>query len=271
MIATHRPETGTTTTGVPFVVVPPEGGARPEAPVVVGWHLLDAPCSEAAFQAALPLAGLDAWRVYLGLPLSGSRLPEGGFEEVMRRGYTDAVMLLHGPINAQAADESDAALAELGERFGFGRGPVGVLGGSAGAGVALEVMTRRGDVAAAVLVSPVVSLRPVVDALAVQFGFAYPWAAESEAVAARMDYLARAGELGSTPVRLVVGEGDVEAVHGPAAALPGALTGPADVVTVAGMGHALADEPGLEPAPQTPHAAEVDAHAVAWFREHLGA
>ena len=60
-------------------------------------------------------------------------------------------------------------------------------------------------------------------------------------------------------------------MRGPAAALPAALAGPADVVTVAGMAHALAEEPGLEPAPQTPHAAEVDRHAVAWFRQHLDA
>jgi hypothetical protein len=34
--------------------------------------------ARAAMAAALPLNGLPAWRVYLGLPLSGSRLPEGG-------------------------------------------------------------------------------------------------------------------------------------------------------------------------------------------------
>jgi hypothetical protein len=38
---------------------------------------------------------------------------------------------------------------------------------------------------------------------------------------------------------------------------------------VAGMGHALADEPGVEPAPQTPAAAEVDRHVAAWLRAAL--
>lgn len=271
MIAIQRPETGTTAAGVPFVVVPPEGGARPDAPVVVGWHLFDAPRTEGAFAAALPLAGLDAWRVYLGLPLCGSREPEGGHDEVMRRGYTDAVMLVYGPVNAQADEEFDAAFAELGERFGFGAGPLGVLGGSAGAAVALEVTTRRDDVAAAVLVSPLVSLRPLVGAVGEFYGVTYRWSAESDAVAAHMDYVARAGELGATPMRLVVGSDDMAAIREPAVALASAAAGPADVVTVEGMEHALADEPGVEPAPQTAHAAEVDVHAVAWFRQHLGA
>ena len=35
------------------------------------------------------------------------------------------------------------------------------------------------------------------------------------------------------------------------------------------MAHALADEPGIEPAPQTSHAAVVDRYAVEWLRQHL--
>ncbi|MDD7968893.1 alpha/beta hydrolase [Actinomycetospora lemnae] len=278
MIATNA-EVGTAA-GVPCVVVPPEGGGRrsgagldpsgrTDAPVVVGWHLMDAPRSEAAFAAALPLAGLDAWKVYLGLPMMGARLPEGGMDEVMRRGYEDAVLLVHGPVNAQAADEFDAALTALRERYGI-TGPLGLFGGSAGAGVALEVATRRSDVAALVAVSPMVALRPVVSVLGTLFGVDYRWSPESDAVAARMDYPARAAELGTTPLRLIVGsEDDPSAFLEPARDLAEAVAGPADVVVVDGMGHALAEEPGLEPAPQTPHAAEVDAHAVAWFRQHL--
>jgi len=39
--------------------------------------------------------------------------------------------------------------------------------------------------------------------------------------------------------------------------------------TVPGMAHALAEEPSTSPASQTPHAAEVDGHAAAWFTAHL--
>ncbi|GAA4804033.1 prolyl oligopeptidase family serine peptidase [Actinomycetospora chlora] len=260
-----------TAAGVPFLAVPPEGGPRADTPVVVGWHLMDAPRSEAAFAAAVPLTGLDAWRVYLGLPRMGARLPAGGMDELMALGYEDAVGLMHGPVNAEAADEFDAALAVLRERFGA-RGPLGLLGGSAGAGVALEVATRRDDVAALVGVSPLVQLRPVVTTLGKLFGVDYAWGPKSDAVADRMDYVARVGELGTTPTLLVVGAQDEpSAFLEPARELVAGAAGPADLVVVEGMGHALAEEPGLEPAPQTPHAAEVDAHAVDWFRQHLGA
>ncbi|PVZ08853.1 alpha/beta hydrolase [Actinomycetospora cinnamomea] len=266
---TTEVETGVAA-GVPYVLRAP-ADRRPDAPLVVGWHLMDAPRTEAAFAAALPLDGLDAWRVYLGLPMMGSRLPAGGLDEVMGRGYEDAVLLLQGPVNAQAAEEFDAALAALRERFGCATGPLGLFGGSAGAGVALEVATRRSDVAALVAISPMVQLRPVVSALGRLFGVDYAWSPASDAVAARMDYVARAGELGATPVRSIVGEeDDAEAFLHPAQALAKALPA-GEVVTVPGMGHALAEEPGLEPAPQTRHAAEVDGHAVAWFRQHLGA
>lgn len=256
--------------GVPYLVVSPESGERSDAPVVVGWHLLDAPRTEAAFHAAMPLAGLDAWRVYLGLPLSGARLPVGGFEEFMRLGAEDSVRNVYGPINAGAADEFDATLDALRARFGFGSGALGLFGGSAGAGVATEVRTRRDDIDAAVLVSPILRLRTLIGLMEQQFGVTYRWDDTTDAVAARMDYLARAGELGTTPIRAIVGaDDDAEAVLHPAAALVAAVAGPADVVTVPGMEHALADEPGFEPAPQTAHAAAVDAHAVAWFRQHL--
>jgi pimeloyl-ACP methyl ester carboxylesterase len=259
--------------GVPFVAQEPSGGARPDAPVVVAWHLLDAPRTERAFAAALPLSGLDAWRFYLCLPLSGARSPDGGMDEVLRRGYEDAVLLMHEPINRQAADEYPAVLAALRARFGLvDDAPVGLLGGSAGAGVAAEVLARGAEADAAVLVSPMLQLRPVVAALGRLFGVDYRWGPASEPAAQRMDYVTRAGELGTTPVRLVVGsEDDGDAFRAPARELAAALAGPSDLVTIEGMGHALAEEPGTEPAPRTPHAAEVDAHAVDWFRKYLKA
>lgn len=42
-----------------------------------------------------------------------------------------------------------------------------------------------------------------------------------------------------------------------------------EVRLVEGLAHALADEPGLEAAPQTPQAAVVDAIATAWFERFL--
>lgn len=270
--------------GVPYLALPPPGGARDGAPVVVAWHLMDPPRSEAALAAALPLAGLDAWRVYLGLPLCGSRLPAGGEEEVVRRAYADAVLNVQGPVAAQGAQEFPAALAQLRDELRLGEGPVALLGGSMGAAVAQLVLAETGPAAgvfprAAVLVSPLVQLRPAVDALGQRYGVTYPWGAQALEVARRLDLVARAGELvrhGQPAVRLVVGADDDRAGFlDPAERLRAALAERyddperVDLVVVPGMEHALAEEPGLEAAPQTPVAGVVDGHAVDWLRRHL--
>src|SRR5918994_4903353 len=190
--------------GVPYVLRAPADG-RADGPVVLAWHLLDAPRTEAAFAAALPLEGLDAWRIYFGLPLCGSRSP--GDEEVMRRAFAEPVLQMHDPVNAGAVAELPAAFAAVRAEHGIGDGPVGVLGGSAGAGVAGGV-ALAGDVPvrAAVLVSPLIQLRPAVEYLGRLFGRPYEWTPESDAVADRMDLVARADELGDLPVRAIVGE-----------------------------------------------------------------
>jgi dienelactone hydrolase len=275
------PVTGTAA-GVPFVAIPPAGGPRAAAPVVLAWHLLDPPRSEIALAAQVPLEGLDAWRIYLGLPLSGSRLPAGGLDELVRLGFEDAVLKLYGPVTRGAAEELGPAFRELRERLEIDEGPIGVMGGSNGAAVAALVMAEGElEVSAAVLISPVVQLRRVVEAVGRRFGVEYPWSDESNAVADRVDFLARASEIagrGEPATLLVVGEDDDAAgFREPAAAFASALAERygsderARLVTVPGMEHALADEPGLEPAPQTPHAAVVDRHAVEWFERHLTA
>jgi len=263
--------------GVPFLALPPSGGPRPDAPVVLAWHLMDPPRTEAAFAAALPLAGLDAWRIYLGLPMTGSRTPPGGDEEVMRLGYEDAVLNLFGPISDQAVAEVAPAYDELRRELDLGSGPVGVLGGSHGAAVAqLVIAEGTVDVSAAVLVSPVVRLRSIVEANARNYDMTYTWSEPSLAVAGRMDFVARADEVSWPATLLVIGaDDDASGVREPAEQLHAALADRsasqerAELIVIDGMGHALADEPGTEPAPQTAHAAEVDEHAVRWLRRHL--
>ena len=273
------PITGTAA-GVPYLAVPPEGGGTGTSPVVAAWHLMDAPRSEAAFAAALPMSGLGAWRVYLGLPMTGSRAPAGGPEELMRLGYEDAVLNLQEPVITQAAGEFAAALAVLRDRLGVAGGPLALVGGSIGAAVASLVLAESEiDVAAAVLVSPLVQLRPAVDAMARQFGFDYPWPDAAVEVAHRLDFVARAGEIagrGQPAVLIVVGEDDDQAgFRTPAADLRAALASRYDdsrrvrLTQVPGMGHALAEEPGLDAAPQTQAAATVDRHVVDWLGRHL--
>ena len=85
-----------------------------------------------------------------------------------------------------------------------------------------------------------------------------------------MDFLARRDEVtaGGTAIRIVAGADDDE--HGflvPAREFA-ALTG-ADLHELPGVGHALAEEPGAEPAPQTDGARRADALAAEWLRTHL--
>ena len=197
------PLTGTTANGVPYLAVPPVSDAA-TAPVIILWHLMDAPRSEAAFAAALPLDGLDAWKVYLGLPTFGARSLPGGAEEVMKLLATDA-----------------------------------------------------SGATAAVLVSPLLQLRPMIDAVSPQFG-GYDWTDAGTAAAERLDYEARASELvgSGAAIRIIVGADDEQAIVSSALTVAAAVG--AAVLLLDGMEHALAEEPGIEPA-----------IAAEWLREHL--
>lgn len=249
--------------GVPYVAVPPPSG-RGDAPVVVAWHLMNPPRTEQAMAAALPLDGLDAWRVYLGLPLTGARAPEGGPEAL---GYEDAVLKMFGPAVFGAVAEFPAAYSALRAELGFGGGPLAVLGGSIGSLVALEVAATSA-VDALVAVSPVSRLRPVVTANGRLYGVTYEWGPESDRVAERLDFVARAKEL-TAPTLLVVGADDAaDGILEPAAALHAAVPG-SELVTVPGMEHALAEEPGTGAAPQTGVARTVDRIVVDWLAPRL--
>jgi pimeloyl-ACP methyl ester carboxylesterase len=264
--------------GVPYLAVPPRDPDR--APVVVAWHLMDPPRTEAAFAAALPLEGLNAWRIYLGLPMSGSRLPAGGVEELAQLGYEDAVQRLHGPVITQAIEEFGAAWPELRATLDLGDVPVAVVGGSVGAAVAASVLVESDlSISAAVLVSPLLQLRAAVDSMAAQFGLSYPWSDRSAAIARRFDFVARAPEIvahGQPAVLLVVGEDDdVDGFRKPAEELHRRLEATyadrtrVELMVVPNMAHALAAEPGIEPAPQTSQARTVDRRAVGWLEDHL--
>jgi alpha-beta hydrolase superfamily lysophospholipase len=204
----------------------------------------------------------------------------------MRLGFEDAVLNLQGPIATQGAAEFPSVLTELRSRLGFGRGPLALLGGSMGSAVAELVLTETAPavgepVAAAVLISPMVRLRDAVDATGRRFGVAYPWGPESLPLANRMDFVARADEIvqaGQPAIQLIVGaDDDAAGFLEPARRLQSALRSTyddpsrVDLVEVPGMGHALADEPGTEPSPQSATAVAVDEHASTWLRRHLTA
>lgn len=262
--------------GVPYVALPPADGEA-SAPLIVAWHLHDPPRSEVAMASALPLRGVAAWRVYLGLPFCGSRLPTGGLDAFQALGYDDAVLKVFEPTCREAVAEFPPALVALRAELPIDDGPVGLVGGSVGALVALSVLTEVDIAVAAVgLVSPALQLRAVVAANERRFGVTYPWSDESRAVAERLDFLARASEIRASGADVLLAVGELD--DGPGIRLPAerlrqelARSTPdaATLVSIPGMGHALADEPGLDAAPQNEDAARVDSVLTDWFLEHL--
>src|SRR3954454_12023576 len=108
------PITGTGA-GVRSPALPPADGGP--APLVVTWHMLDAPRTDAAFAAALPMAEVPAWRVHLGMPMCGARMGDGRLGGAVARAQRDALLAFLLPILLQAADEFPAALAALRDRL----------------------------------------------------------------------------------------------------------------------------------------------------------
>ncbi|QAY72994.1 alpha/beta hydrolase [Agromyces protaetiae] len=259
-----------TAAGVPFVA---RRAARAKAPVVVAWHLLDPPSTPAGMATALPLAGFDAHLIYLGLPRSGARTEYEGFEALLESGV-DMVADFFGPLHDEAVVEFPAALAEVRERLGLDvsdASPVIVLGGSAGASVAADVLATHGaahDIRAAVLVNPMLRLRPMIDAMAGFLPAPYAWSTVSDAIADRLDFVARAPELvaGGARVLIVEGDADEPAFLDAVGAVEELGLAGVDVQYVEGAEHALADWPEEVGVPQNDIARKYDAIAVEWLR-----
>jgi pimeloyl-ACP methyl ester carboxylesterase len=266
--------------GVPYLALPPPPEV-PEPGLVVGWHLMDPPRTEAAMAAALPMAGIPAWRVYFGLPRHGRRSLPGGPDALMRLGYEDVVLRVDGPVAEEALAEFPAALAAVRDRLGLDDRPIGLFGGSSGAAIAQLVLLETDVRATAVaLVSPLVQLTSKIEAVGRRLNVTYAWHDAARAIADRLDFVARAGEIvGTDPqpaVLLVVGEQEDPAFRLSAELLWARLSSSyrrperVSLVTVPGMGHALAGEPGDEPAPQNHDARRVNAAMTAWFDRYLG-
>ena len=243
-------------------------------------HLMDPPRSEAAMAAALPLAGVDAWRVYLGLPMFGTRAPAGGFDEIMRLATEDALLNMLAPVIEQAAAELPAAIDDLRRQLDIGGSPVCLVGGSAGgAAVLLALATTSIPVVAAAAINAAVQAEAVIEAGEGHFGVKYTWNEKNRAKARELDFVGRAGEITArspqVPLLVVIGDDDdpafVRAEEALYAALKPAYANPDDVslFKVPGLAHGLAEEPGVAPAPQLPTVAPVDAEVSRWLNRYL--
>ncbi|TQM14266.1 alpha/beta hydrolase family protein [Pseudonocardia kunmingensis] len=254
-----------TAAGVPFTALPPPGDGP--APLIVTWHMLDAPRSDAAFAAALPMDGLPAWRVHLGMPMCGARMVDGSVDAVGELIREDVLMSFLHPFVRQATEELPAALASIRAQLPVEDGPIGVLGGSLGGAVALRVLADTEiPVFAGAVVNAAIRMRSVVEL----FPGDYPYDAESEKAVDSLDFLADADTIaGRAPLMVVSGELDHPGLRADALRLVDALGPESELLSISGLAHPLAEEPGIEPAPQLPLAREVDSGLTRWFRRHL--
>lgn len=266
-----------TAAGVPFTALPPAGAIDGPAPLIVTWHMLDAPRTDAAFAAALPMTGVPAWRVHLGMPMCGARMVDGRLDAAIALAREDALMAFLAPFTRQAADEFPAALTALRDQLPVDDEPVTILGASLGGAVALQVLTASDTpIKAIALVNPAVRIRSAVGLVEGLAGHAYRWTTQARQTADELDFVARVADLtAQPPLLLVSGERDHPELRTDAAALVDALRehharpDEVELITVADLAHPLADEPGLAPAPQLPTARAVDEILTSWFIRQL--
>ncbi|MEU4766172.1 alpha/beta hydrolase fold domain-containing protein [Actinosynnema sp. NPDC023794] len=223
--------------GVRFVATPPARGGRR---LVVVWHLLGEPGTPEAMAEAMPLTGVDAWRLYAALPAWGE-----GPDQVVD-GYAAMVESGVAAMPALVA----AARAE----FGCDDGPVDLVGGSAGGHIALTTALRRvAPVRRVAVVNPAVRVQAVVEA-SIEVGAldSYTWTDASRAAVEPLDVLARASGL-DVALLVVRGEQEYPAFRPVQAQLCAAVPG-ARLVDVPGLAHMLVTAQDV-----------VDAEVTAWL------
>ncbi|TQN28736.1 prolyl oligopeptidase family protein [Haloactinospora alba] len=272
-----QPVTGTVA-DVPFLAVPP-AVPNESASMIVALHAFEPPRSETALAGTLPLASLPAWRFYLGLPMFGARLPEGGVAEVNRRGQEDYLIQLYGPVVEQAAAELQRVVSELRERFPVRDEPPGLLGvGVGGSATLLALAESQLAIGAAAVVNPIIDPASVIQARQRRLGTEYPWNDHSREIAAWLNFASRVTDLTNRrpqpPLLVVNGQQDEIILPEHGQALHDALAPhypPQGVrhIVVPDLAHTMGPEPGLEPGPPAPGNVLADRAVTEWFHLHL--
>lgn len=271
---------------VPVLLRPPEREDE-SAPLIVLWHGFGRPESEQALAKALPLDEVHAFKAYLGLPLFGERLPEGGAEELMRRQKENYLMELYRPMAEGAVAELSEVVEVLSSRFEMLQvdGGIGLFGFSAGAGAALLALVESEVPISAAMVSGASKNAEAAVAAAQRFGVSDPqrWDEQERRFARRADPIARAEDLvqrDPVPALLILHGTEDEACplekarelyeslqpHYERAGHPERLS----VEILDGFGHNFGAEPDVSGPVPIHDAAPVRQAASRWFGKHLG-
>lgn len=223
--------------GVPLLLRSPAKRDR-HAPLILFWHGFGSPNGEADIAETFPLERINAWKVYLGLPLFGQR--SAGVEDLMRRQMEDYVLQLLLPVLEQAVQELPNVVNGLRSHCDLdSNSPLGLFGFSAGGLAVLLTLTESQlPIQVAVLAGVTKDLasavatyerftRSAYETLKEQYPALkpeYTWSEKSLAAKIRLDFVTRSQEIASKeplPAILFVhgrhdeafDVGDVEMLH----------------------------------------------------------
>lgn len=269
-----NPVVRTTLAGVPAVIRVPQNVSKP--PIIL-WHGLGPPASESALMAALPLDDVPAVKVYLELPLFGTRAPSGGdAKSLAQRQAEDYALLIFKPIVVGAAEELPAVLEALrGLKCLRPHDSVGLFGFSAG-GTAVLIALRNPSirVRAAVTVNAPTGLNDAIDALERATKKPYTWSEASRQLAKQTDASLHAAEIaaGDPPRALLLFHGADDKVIAHAATVslgeklrrfyaPAGNDGRLRIVIAPEVGHDWTADPRT--------LSQVRNQVADWFNRHL--
>lgn len=262
----------TTLAGVPVILRVPKMITK--VPLVL-WHGFGAPASESELMKALPLDDVAAVKIYLGLPLFGSRAPRGDSDTLAQRQMTDYASLIFEPVVMGAAKELPAVLDALQSRRCLRPNDrIGLFGFSAGGAAVLFALAERDvSVQAAVALNAPVGLTESIQAVEHAMKRRYEWTPATRQLVERADSIRRAGEIarGEPPPSLLIIHGaadDVVSSQG-TLSLRDALQ---PLYAASGNGDRLK----VVIAPQVAHdwtkpeaLQEIRVEVAAWFNQHL--
>jgi predicted esterase len=174
---------------------------------IILWHGLGTPGSPLELMLALPLDQVPALKIYLSLPLTGSRAPVEPADSLANRQAQDFATRLFQPIVLGAATELQSAIQAL-EQLGClaQRENIGLFGFSAGGTAALIALADgNAGISAVVTLNAPTGLTDNVQALERATGTRYPWTSAARDLRQRADVIlkVRAIVSGSAPPALL--------------------------------------------------------------------